>query len=96
MLSCLAGVVTAGRHVLLQNEPAERWLACSPGLEYLLGNMSWRCALTQVFQGSAECTQISWTLFYMSIPEWSLLFFVAMISLSIFQLMQLLPIAARR
>ncbi|VVO44609.1 disulfide bond formation protein B [Pseudomonas fluorescens] len=90
IVSCLAGMVTAWRHVLLQNEPVERWLACSPGLEYLLGTMSWRCALTQVFQGSAECTRISWTLFDMSIPEWSLLFFVGMISLGIFQLLQLL------
>ncbi|VVN73767.1 disulfide bond formation protein B [Pseudomonas fluorescens] len=90
LLSSLGGMLTAWRHVLLQNSPQERWQGCSPGLEYLLGNMSWSGALKRVFQGTAECTRISWTLFDMSIPEWSLLFFVGMICLGIFQLLQFL------
>jgi disulfide bond formation protein DsbB len=89
VLSCLGGMVTAWRHVLLQSAPAHQWSTYSPGLEYMPGNMSWLCELKQTFQG-ADCTQVLWTLFDMSIPEWSLLFFVGMMILGIFQLLHLL------
>jgi disulfide bond formation protein DsbB len=87
VLSCLGGMLTAWRHVLLQSAPAATY---SPGLEYMPENMSWLCTLEQAFQGAADCTQILWTLFDLSIPEWSLLFFVGMMILGIIQLLQLL------
>jgi protein dithiol:quinone oxidoreductase len=87
VLSCLGGMVTAWRHVLLQSAPATRY---SPGLEFTPENMSWLRMLKQAFQGAADCTQILWTLFDMSIPEWSLLFFVGMMILGLFQLLHLL------
>ena len=89
VLSCLGGMATAWRHVLLQSAPAHQWSTSSPDLEYVPGNMSWLSAFKQTFQG-ADCTHISWTLFDMSIPEWSLLFFVGMMILGIFQLLHLL------
>jgi disulfide bond formation protein DsbB len=85
VLSCLGGMVTAWRHVLLQSAPA---MTHSPGLEYLPENMSWLRTLEQAFQGAADCTHILWTLFDMSIPEWSLLFFVGMMIPGLFQLLQ--------
>jgi disulfide bond formation protein DsbB len=90
VLSCLGGMVTAWRHVLLQSAPVQQWSTSSPRLEHMPENMSWLCALKQAFQGAADCTQILWTLFDMSIPEWSLLFFVGMMILGLFQLLHLL------
>jgi disulfide bond formation protein DsbB len=90
VLSCLGGVITAGRHVLRQSAPPEQWLTCPPSLEYMFGNMPWLCVLKKTFQGAADCAHVSWTLFDMSIPEWSLLFFVGMLILGIFQLLHLL------
>ncbi|MFW0753312.1 disulfide bond formation protein B [Pseudomonas sp. H11T01] len=90
VLSCLGGMVTAWRHVLRQSAPPEQWSTCSPSLEYMLGNMSWLCALKKTFQGAADCADVSWTLFDMSIPEWSLLFFAGMLILGIFQLLNFL------
>ena len=87
VLSCLGGMVTAWRHVLQQSALATTY---SPDLEYMPENMSWLCTLKQAFQGAADCTQILWTLFDLSIPEWSLLFFVGMMLLGIFQLLHLL------
>jgi disulfide bond formation protein DsbB len=87
VLSCLGGMLTAWRHVLLQSAPAATY---SPDLEYMPGNMSWLNTLKQAFQGAADCTQILWTLFDLSIPEWSLLFFVGMMILGIIQLLHLL------
>jgi len=96
IFSCLGGLVTAWRHVLLQDAPPARWLECSPGLEYMLGNMSWWCVLKRVFQGTADCAQITWTLFDLSIPEWSLLFFVGMTILGVVQLLHLLRFTCRK
>jgi disulfide bond formation protein DsbB len=85
MVSCLAGMVSAWRHVLQQSGPAQQWLTCSSGLE----RISWPCAFKQALHG-ADCAHISWTLFDMSIPEWSLLFFFGMLILCVFQLLHLL------
>jgi len=41
-----------------------------------------------VFQGSADCAEVKWTLFGMSIPEWSLLGFIGMIAFSLLQLLR--------
>lgn len=87
VLSCLGGMVTAWHHILLQSAPA---MTYSPGLEYMPENMSWLRTLKHAFQGAADCTQILWTLFDLSIPEWSLLFFVGMMILGLFQLLHLL------
>jgi hypothetical protein len=42
-----------------------------------------------MFKGTIDCAEISWTLFDLSIPEWSLLFFVSMMILGIYQLLRL-------
>jgi disulfide bond formation protein DsbB len=49
-----------------------------------------------MFKGTIDCAQISWTLFDLSIPEWSLLFFVAMMILGVYQLLRLVWISFQR
>jgi disulfide bond formation protein DsbB len=46
------------------------------------------CVVRQMFKGTIDCAQISWTLFDLSIPEWSLLFFISMMTLGIYQLLR--------
>ena len=41
-----------------------------------------------VFQGSADCAEVKWTLFGMSIPEWSLLGFIGMLGFCLLQLLR--------
>lgn len=41
-----------------------------------------------VLHGTADCAQVSWTLFTLSIPEWSLLAFVAYLGFSIVQFLR--------
>jgi disulfide bond formation protein DsbB len=52
--------------------------------------------LQQVFKGAVDCVEISWTLFDLSLTEWSLLFFVAMMILGVCQLLRLVWVACRR
>lgn len=95
-LCSLAGTVAAGRQVLLQSNPAQQLAACASAPTDLFASGSWLCVVQQMFKGTFDCTQRSWTLLDLSIPEWSLLYFVAMTILGIYQLLRLLWIAMRR
>lgn len=80
----LAGAATAARQVLLQQIPPEELMICQPGLHCLLEQVSPLQALQLMFRATAECAQIHWTLFDLSIPEWSLLAFVGMSIVAIY------------
>jgi disulfide bond formation protein DsbB len=96
LLSSLAGTVTAWRQVLLQSDPAKHLPACSSSLAEVFANTPWTCVVQRLFAGTADCGEISWTLFDLSIPEWSLLFFLAMLVLSFYQLLRQVWIVCRR
>ncbi|KAF1025782.1 MAG: Disulfide bond formation protein B [Pseudomonas sp.] len=64
--------------------------ACWPSLQYMIENLSLQEALKLVFKGTVDCVEINWTLFDLSLPEWSLLFFVAMLILGAAQFSRLL------
>ncbi|CAI8710208.1 MULTISPECIES: disulfide bond formation protein B [unclassified Pseudomonas] len=96
LLCSLAGTVTAWRQVLLQGDPLQQLSTCSPDLADLFASNPWVYVVQQMFNGTADCARISWTLFDLSLPEWSLLFFVAMTILSIQQLLRVVWIACRR
>lgn len=90
-LGCaLLGAVTAGRQVLLQNLPSGQVRDCWPSLHHMIENLSFWQAARSVFNGTVDCVEINWTLFDLSLPEWSLLFFVAMLILSLMQFSRLL------
>ncbi|MGC5699304.1 disulfide bond formation protein B [Pseudomonas sp. NFXW11] len=90
LLLGVLGVITAGRHVLLQNIPSEQLLACLPDLPFMLRQLSWWQALQLTFMGTADCAEVTWTLLDMSLPEWSLLFFLVMLVFSAYRLLRLL------
>lgn len=90
LLLGMLGVITAGRHVLLQNIPSEQLLACLPDMPFMLRNLSWWQALKLTFMGTSDCAEVTWTLLDMSLPEWSLLFFVIMLIFSGYRLLRLL------
>ena len=76
----LAGTVTAARHVWLQSLPKDQVPACGMGLNYMLDTMPLGTVLAKVFQGSGECAESAWMFLSLSIPAWTLVFFVAMIA----------------
>jgi disulfide bond formation protein DsbB len=82
LLSGLAGVITAGRHLWLQTLPPDQVPSCGPGIGYLfdafpLGNM-----LKLVFTGSGECAKVE-PILGLPMPAWSLLWFVLLMVLAI-------------
>lgn len=88
LLFAALGAGTAGRQVWLQSVPADQLEACLPSLEFMLDALPLQEIVRLVFHGTADCAEVTWTLFGMSVPEWSLLAFVGMILFSLFQLLR--------
>ncbi len=86
----LMGAITAARQVLLQNVAPGQAADCWPSLHHMIENLSFWQALQLTVKGGADCVEINWTLFDLSLPEWSLLFFVGMLILGFVQFSRLL------
>jgi len=89
LLFAATGGATAGRQIWLQGVPADQLPACLPGLDFMM-EADWPILqiIATVLHGSADCAEVNWTLFGMSIPEWSLLGFVAMVAFALVQLLR--------
>ena len=85
LLIAAAGGGTAVRQVWLQSMPAEQLPACIPPLDYLMDSLPFQDVVRLVLHGSADCAEVNWTLFGLSIPELSLLGFVVCIGLALYQ-----------
>ncbi|MGB5081545.1 MAG: disulfide bond formation protein B [Burkholderiales bacterium] len=76
-LLAAVGVAVAARHVWLQHIPADQRPACGPALDYLLSTFGPVDGLRRILRGSGECGAVDWTLLSFSIPEWTLVAFLA-------------------
>lgn len=73
------GAGVAGRHVWLQNLPADEVPACSMmSLEYMREAFGIGEVIRRVFTGSGECAEIDWTFLGLSMPAWTLIAFVVL------------------
>ena len=71
----LAGMATAARQVWLQASPPEDIASCLGNLQTMLDTMPFLTVIGEILAGHADCSEITWSLFGISIPEWSLLAF---------------------
>lgn len=76
LLAAVMGIAIAGNHVRLQHLPPDQVPACGPGLDYMLDAMPISGVVRKVMTGSGECANVDWTLLGLSMPEWSLIWFV--------------------
>ncbi|MBF7730140.1 disulfide bond formation protein B [Pseudomonas sp. N040] len=88
LLLAAAGGGTAARQVYLQTVPADQLPACIPPLDYLMDALPFQEIVRVVLHGSADCAEVSWTLFTLSLPEWSLLAFAGMLLFGLVQLLR--------
>lgn len=77
------GIAIAARHVWLQNLPEDQVPECGPGLDYMIQALPFKKLLDTVLRGSGECAEVSWTLFKISMPGWSLIFLVILTLLAL-------------
>lgn len=88
LLAALSGLGVAGRHVWLQHLPADQVPACGPGLEYMLDVFPLQDVVSMVLRGSGECATVDWTFLGFSLAELTLMVFVGLVVLFLFQLLR--------
>ncbi len=76
VLTAATGAGIAARHVWLQNLPADQVPACGPGLDYLMEAFPLADVVRLAFTGSGECAEIDWIFLGLSMPAWTLIWFV--------------------
>lgn len=69
------GAGIAGRHVWIQLFPPEI-PACGPPLDFLRQTLSTTSLIRKVLTGTGDCGNVDWTFLGLSMPAWSLLWFV--------------------
>jgi protein dithiol:quinone oxidoreductase len=84
-LSALAGAGVAGRQVWLQHLPPSEVPACGPSLEYMLQTLPFGDVLMRMLKGDGNCAVVDWQLLGLSMAEWSLLCFIALVIVGLWQ-----------
>lgn len=70
------GAGVAGRQVWLQHLPEDLVPACGPSLEYIFDTLPFSEAFTTLMMGDGNCAEVVWTFLGLSMPTWSLIWFV--------------------
>jgi protein dithiol:quinone oxidoreductase len=77
------GAAVAGRQVWLQHLPADKVPQCGPDLYFMMENFPLSRTLQTLFSGTGECAVVDWTFLGLSIAEWSLAWFLALVAYSL-------------
>lgn len=78
VLGAIIGAAIAGRHIWLQNLPPGEVPECGPGLNYMLENFPVTEVLSSVLRGSGSCAEVKWTFVGMSMPMWTLIWYIGL------------------
>lgn len=90
-LGLLAAIIGGGfssRQLWLQSLPPERVPACGPDLYYMLDVFPFLETVKVMLTGDGNCAEVSWTFLGVSIPGWTLVAFVGLAALHIWQLVR--------
>lgn len=77
-LAAGAGAAIATRHVWLQSLPPDKVPDCGPALEWMIETAPLYDVVRKVLTGSGECAKVDWSWLGLSIPAWSLVWFVGL------------------
>lgn len=77
IIAALAGGAVSARHSWLQHLPPEKVPECGPGLSYWMDTLPITSVFNKVFAGSGECAEVEWKMLGLSMPEWTLIAFLA-------------------
>jgi protein dithiol:quinone oxidoreductase len=74
------GTAIAGRHVWLTHLPKDQVPECGPPLEFMMEVNPLTEVIRKVLTGSGECAKVDWTFLGLSMPAWSLLWFLLLVT----------------
>ncbi|WP_461517553.1 disulfide bond formation protein B [Porticoccus sp.] len=87
-LSALGGAFFSSKQLWLQSLPEDQVPACGPPAEYLFDVFSFNEALGMLLRGDGNCAEIQWSLLGLSIPGWTLICFLGLAALGIWQVVR--------
>lgn len=85
-IASISGAGFASRQLWLQSLPEDQVPACGPGLEYMFDALPFMEAFELLLKGDGNCAEVVWDLFGISIPGWSLIAFIGILMLAVYQL----------
>lgn len=78
LVPAFIGSAIAGRHVWLTHLPPDQVPSCGPGLNFLMDAFPLWNVVKTVLTGSGECAKVDWTFLGLSMPAWSLAWFIGL------------------
>ncbi len=78
VINATLGALIASRHIWLQSLPADEVPECGPGLNYMLENFPLAEVFSTVLRGSGSCAEVIWSFMGMSMPMWTLAWYVGL------------------
>lgn len=82
------GAALAIRQLWLQQLPADQVPTCPPSLDYMLEVLPFTEVVAMVLSGDGNCAEVAWTMLGLSIPGWSLICFVLIVTAGMIQLVR--------
>jgi protein dithiol:quinone oxidoreductase len=82
-LAAALGAGVAGRQVWIQHLPFDQQPGCSYDFATMLEKFPFYKTLSLVLKGTGDCAQVNWTFLGLSMPEWTLLFFIGFVGLGL-------------
>lgn len=87
-LFAVLGALLAGHQVWLESHPPANPDACGMGLSYIFSMLPFSQALKVAIMGTGDCATVTWRLLGLSIPVWSLMSFIGLFIIAIYQVMR--------
>ncbi len=87
-ISAITGGGISGRQLWLQSLPEDEVPACGASLDYMLEIFPLTDVLSMVLSGDGTCAEVVWTFLGISIPGWTLVGFVGLAAIGIFQIVR--------
>lgn len=79
VMGCIAaaGAALAARQVWLQSLPPDQVPDCGPDIYFMLDRFPLTESIRAMLLGTGNCAEVQWTFLSLSIPQWTLLWFLA-------------------
>ncbi len=84
VVGALVGAGIAWRHLWLQGLPPDQVPECGPGLAYMMDTLPFGDVLRTVLQGDGACAEVQWQFLGLSMPAWTLVWFIVLALATLF------------
>ena len=83
VIAAAAGAGVAARHVWIQHLPFDQQPGCTYEFSYMLEKFPLAKMLKLVLEGTGDCAQVTWSFLGLSMPAWTLVFFLGFVGLGL-------------